>query len=567
MRFPDLRKALEAPWQVLRLFPWTASAALVLCLSLMAGNHAGSDDPGQFLTRLSLGAGWALSLCLLSEMLSRRLGHTGSVLRALSLVPPFLWAFLVALPLGTAQWSQYFLLVAATHLGISLCAGRREEDFWHWNRLLFQRLVESAAFATVLGVGLSAALFAMEKLFAVSISHRVYEDLWIAVWTLYATFHFLSGVPARAAEVEREIPAYLRLFSTRVLLPLAGLYLVILYAYMVKIAVVRSLPVGWVSAPVLAFAVLGILAQLLLWPFSQDASMRWVRLWTRWFHVLLLPLCGLLAVSIGRRLFEYGLTEERYVVLVLAVWIPLQAAWFLAGARSLKIIPASLFVLCLACGWGPWGAFEASRRNQVGRFEAGMAALGVAPGQKVGKSVPDSLARRIGDVVEYLSAHHQGRGLERWSPSVARLQARESQSRGSSYRWNGMADSVLADLGISRYRYGNRVDGTQSANLNWTAQRFEVVELPAFTRLEQVEIKASDAVQGRLVLVREGRSLVFALDTLHVLAELSHGWEAHDSALVLLDSSRSAVLLPHSARLGKEDGRWDVKELEGMLLR
>jgi hypothetical protein len=57
-----------------------------------------------------------------------------------------------------------------------------------------------------------------------------------------------------------------------------------------------------VSELILALAVAGILALLLIHPLRQSPENTWMRTFVRWFYRALLPLLGLLAVAIGTRI-------------------------------------------------------------------------------------------------------------------------------------------------------------------------------------------------------------------------------------------------------------------------
>ncbi len=143
--------------------------------------------------------------------------------------------------------------------------------------------------------------------------------------------------------------------------------MIILYAYEGKILLAWDLPKGWVSNLVLLSAVAGILAFLLLHPLKQTTD--WVRRFNKAYYVALVPLVGLLFVAIYVRINEYGVTEPRYFVATLAVWLLGIVLYFLfSRADNIKIIPISLFVLCMLSIVGPWGAFSASDRSQLNRL-------------------------------------------------------------------------------------------------------------------------------------------------------------------------------------------------------
>ncbi|TGE15441.1 DUF4153 domain-containing protein [Hymenobacter elongatus] len=143
------------------------------------------------------------------------------------------------------------------------------------------------------------------------------------------------------------------------------LYGGILYAYMGRILVQWELPKGWVSFLILAFSVAGIFALLLIHPIREAAENTWIRTFARWFYRALFPLLGLLAVAIYTRVQQYGITEERYSVLVLAAWLALIATYFLLRqGRGIIWIPASLAVVALLSVVGPWSAFAVAQRSQ-----------------------------------------------------------------------------------------------------------------------------------------------------------------------------------------------------------
>ena len=96
-----------------------------------------------------------------------------------------------------------------------------------------------------------------------------------------------------------------------VLLPLVGIYLVILYAYGLKILFQWNWPQGWVSQLVLWYSVVSILSILLLWPLREKADSGWIKSFTSWFFRLLIPLLVMLFLAIFERIGDYGLTVNR----------------------------------------------------------------------------------------------------------------------------------------------------------------------------------------------------------------------------------------------------------------
>ncbi len=566
MRLPDPRELLAVPRRVFERFPLTAWVALALGSVLVWWvYHLDSKDPSEIVVRLAMALSWAISLSFLAELHSRgRSGVMAFGLPVLALAIPAAWFLLVPVPIGRNNAVLYQLLVVATHLAVSLSRGSDHDEFWHWNRLLLQRFVETWAFAGVLGLGLSGALLTLDNLVGVDIPPRLYGICWIVVGTAFTILHFLSGIPSRTEPVPREFPVSMRVFATRVLLPLAALYMVILYAYGAKILATWTLPEGLVSAPILAFAGFGILAQLLLFPLAQESGARWARLWVRWFHALLIPLCFLLGVAIGRRVSDYGLTEERYLILVLAIWLVVQAAWFMSGRRNLRFVPVSLLVMSLLGGWGPWGAFEASRRSQIGRLEILLDSLQVKAGAKPGIEVDRKAASRVTDLVEYLADHHEGRGLERW---VAGLDTVGTEAyRGGSSR----AEAFLEAVRIPRVgRWEAEAVEDQPVVLTWQMGK---TRFSPRTRLDAWNLTLSPMrpTSEILPVEFEGQAYGFPMVGLDTLAATHSSWSSLDSQMVLHDTNGAADILLTQARVQRDTASpsgWSTTELTGYLLR
>jgi len=97
---------------------------------------------------------------------------------------------------------------------------------------------------------------------------------------------------------------------------------------------------------------------------------RWIRLFSHRFYLALLPLIVLLFTGIFRRIHDYGITENRYLVAVLAIWLTGIAFYFLFIKRDdIRWIPITLSIICFVLAVGPWNIFAVSRTSQIHQFE------------------------------------------------------------------------------------------------------------------------------------------------------------------------------------------------------
>lgn len=246
------------------------------------------------------------------------------------------------------------------------------EGFWDYNKSLFINAVQTAVFTLVLWGGLALAVVAVENLFGVRVGSRFWERMAYTILIFGSSLIFTLFAKDGLVTLRTSVPypPVLRFFVQYVLVPLLVVYLVILYSYGMKIVLEWDLPKGWVSYLVLAYSALGLLSLLLLHPLHGAGEKVWVRFFARSFYLTLLPLLVLLFVAIGVRVAAYGVTENRYFVLVLACWLLAIAGYQLTRQQhGIKVIPASLFVIGVLCLWLPFAnVFAVSYRSQRQRL-------------------------------------------------------------------------------------------------------------------------------------------------------------------------------------------------------
>jgi hypothetical protein len=264
--------------------------------------------------------------------------------------------------------------MAGAHLVVSFAPfiGFDEPNgFWQFNKTLFLQFLSASLYSLTLYIGLLIAIHAIKYLFNVEFSDQIEMDLAIVIFTFFHTVFFLNKIPHDLHNLDQqtEYPNGLKIFTQYVLLPLEVVYLIILYAYTGKILFQGKLPEGGVAYLVLAFSIAGIFALLLLYPLRKNQDDRWIQIFSRRYYLALIPLIILLFIGITRRIGDYGITENRYIVAVLAVWLAGITFYFLSGKRDdIRWIPISLSILCFLLPIGPWNIFIVSKNSQLKQF-------------------------------------------------------------------------------------------------------------------------------------------------------------------------------------------------------
>jgi hypothetical protein len=356
--------------------------------------------------------------------------------------------------------------------------------FWHYNKILFVRILAAVLYSGVLYGGLALALGSLDFLFDIDIHEELFADLFIFIAGVFNTWFFLAGIPSdfRRLDDIDEYPKGIKIFSQYVLLTLLILYIVILYIYAGKIVFLWSWPKGLVSYLVACVAVLGILTLLLIHPYGNLPGNTWIKKFSKAYYFILVPLIALLFIAIGMRVSDYGVTINRYVIVLLGVWLTIVAVYFIIGKQNIKFIPISLAVILMFVSFGYWGIFSVSERSQVQRLQTILEQANILKEGKIQHEVmwlrdslpqtllpvdkeetnelvlSDSLHNEVKSILDYLDDHHGFTAIRGWF--VQDLDSIVKENNKEKERWNRLdeARAYMKTMGLAyTHKYGTAI--------------------------------------------------------------------------------------------------------------
>jgi hypothetical protein len=294
--------------------------------------------------------------------------------------------------------------------------------FWIFSLRVLTRATTVYGMAILLAIGLSVAIAAVDTLFDLSVTDvDTYLHLFSFVVIGVGTWAMAGGAPDLAADVEvdRELALVrARRLGLYLLLPLLLVYTGILYAYMVRMAVLQDVPQNLVSPLVLVAGALWLGGALVLEPFhwleEPPLAARIVRVYP-WVAIPLVVLGGW---ALWLRVEEYAWTEFRFVRMMAIAG--LGALAIVGVVRSLKRkppllreIPLTVSFLLLVSAVGPWGAPASALRSQRARLAE------VAPRIEAAAADTSATSRAASDdeqsaanIVRYLRDHFGEGALE-----------------------------------------------------------------------------------------------------------------------------------------------------------
>jgi len=358
------------------------------------------------------------------------------------------------------------------------------QAFWQFNKTMFLRFLLGALYSAVLYGGLSLALLALQFLFEMEIHEKIWIDLLLIIGLPFNTIFFLGGLPTDVLSLEedRSFPNGLKKFVQYVLMPLVVIYLSILYVYSAKISFLTELPQGWVTYLILAFAIAGMLALLLVSPLQQDEKAPWVKWYTNGYYWALWPLIILLFVAISTRFLEYGWTENRVIIFGLALWLAGITAYFTFLKRTNIIsIPLSLFVLVAVLLLGPLSAENVAKRSQRNRLNSiltdqkWMDENGKILEDKIRTSTNDSIKYELSQTIEFLAGHFGNNGLDGFLPVDTNLAPENDENKTYTFMRNLEEEWNLPS---SNTQVANDLQSSKWVHINY--QRIEPDIIPLY---------------------------------------------------------------------------------------
>ncbi len=326
------------------------------------------------------------------------------------------------------NYLSFSLIFPAMVLSIAVAPYLMNRDslsFWFFNQRVWQGAGISIATAGLLALGVCAVLGSIRYLFQIHIPGQFYADGALFAFAVLAPLYSLAWVPNTFYYTEQDCkaPRQLSFAMNWVLAPLVIVYLLILYAYFAKIVITQEVPRNMLAYMIMGFGGAGIVAYLSGYPLYREGVIATRFFYRMFFPTLLIPAC-VMFYAIAERILQYGVTEARYGVVMVAFWFALCSlvfswAQFTRNHMPLKFIVLSAMMLMLVSAVGPWSAENVSTYSQRSRLEKLLNANGILQNNVIGKApkeVSFGHQKQISAIVNYFAQKNKINALKEWFP-------------------------------------------------------------------------------------------------------------------------------------------------------
>ena len=284
-----------------------------------------------------------------------------------------------------------------------------KENFELYVIKVFGRFFITIIYSAVLYGGLAAILATIDKLLGVKISSNSYYYTFLIVAGIFAPTYFLGGLPTIKDSFTKEnYPNIFRVLVFYIVMPLISVYTLILYIYFAKIIILKQWPVGLVSHLVLWYAVISASVLFFISPIYKENS--FAKKFMKFFPKLILPLIMLMFFSIGIRVNAYGITENRYYVIVLSLWVFGVMIYFSFAKKFKNIfLPITLSaIMIISVLGGPLSSYSISKSSQNKRLEKMLLSNNMLQDKKIVKasSISEKDKNEISSIISYFNSNH-----------------------------------------------------------------------------------------------------------------------------------------------------------------
>lgn len=412
------RQWMNRLWRVLKIsvnrFPETLSISLVLVVVLIVDNHIDYDQEQQ-LVKLAMVLSLGIPISALIKMVVERFKLSN--LYRIGLATGLLAYCVIFYYLMPEDLAQRFMIRYATATAIAYFIftlipylWKRQKYGLYCVKLLVSFFV-TYLYTLVLFLGVIAIIFAVDFLFELNISEKIYFDTFIAAVGLFGLTYFLGKVP-RIDEVldDYRYPIVLRVLLVSIVVPLISVYTLVLHAYLIRVLVSIGWSDGFVSQLVIWYGFVSVILMVLLYPLIEESKI--VKAFYNYYpYAMIIPLI-MLVITMTIRVNAYGLTILRIFVLVACLWFVICVTHVIVkkGRISQNLVVGFVLLFGLLV-FSPINVFTISDNSQTKRLSKLLESAGILEEDTLVPqgSLDEASQLLISDLIGYLD---ESGGLE-----------------------------------------------------------------------------------------------------------------------------------------------------------
>ena len=284
---------------------------------------------------------------------------------------------------------------------------KKKENKEKYLQSVFSNFVITGIFAVVLWIGIEIILTTVNYLFFNSGDSLFFRLTTYSFWFIIEVFGvslFLSLLKKPDDNLENyEFPFIFNVLIKFVIIPLIIIYTGVLYIYMAKVVISMHLPKGLISHLVLWYTGFSVAVMILITPFTQKD--KFFENFKKYFPYFSIPLIFASLFAVFQRTYQYGITENRYYVLISIFWLLFCMILYI-GKMNITGIFISLIACLVISVYTPLSAKNVSNFSQSQRLKRMLVKYGALKDGKISKitqKLTNNEGSQIYTTIQYIS--------------------------------------------------------------------------------------------------------------------------------------------------------------------
>lgn len=254
----------------------------------------------------------------------------------------------------------------------------RNEDKEKYLQSVVGNQMITIGFSIVLFLGLSAIVGTIDVLL-INLPNTIYFDNFVFSASVFGVAFFVSRLKRKDESLkDYNLPKIVEVLICYILIPLILIYTAILYLYFVKIIFTLKMPKGIVSHLVLWYTTFSLFIIIMSTPITYKN--KFAKFYKKYFPLISIPLILLALFSINERIFQYGVTENRYLVVILILWLLFNMIFIIKA--DVKWVLISFIFAVLVAIFSPFNLVNVSINSQNKRLERILKKNGIIQNKK-----------------------------------------------------------------------------------------------------------------------------------------------------------------------------------------
>lgn len=284
---------------------------------------------------------------------------------------------------------------------------RKKDNREKYLQSVFSNFVTTGIFAAVLWIGIEIILATVNYLFFYSGDSLFFRLTTYSFWFITEVFGallFLSLLKKPDDNLENyEFPFIFNLLIKFAIIPLIIIYTGVLYIYMARVIISMHLPKGLISHLVLWYTAFSVFIMILITPFTQKD--KFFENFKKYFPYFSIPLIFASLFAVFQRTYQYGITENRYYVLISIFWLLFCMILYIRNMNVTGVF-ISLIICFIISVYTPLSAKNVSNFSQSQRLKRILVKYGALKDGKISK-IAQKLTNRQGSqihtTIQYIS--------------------------------------------------------------------------------------------------------------------------------------------------------------------